>query len=144
MVSVFVFRGKEGDNKLGTLHAELMKLGPKRWWLGPEGRASQQRGWHDQKPKGGFQEAGRGNDKWICCTRGYVEEPWETREGTENIKPEAIETPYRPKVCSKDFPVVMCETDLGRVWACKGYHSNLSRRGYSEVSVSRPCQLVYT
>lgn len=40
----------------------------------------------------------------------------------------------------------MCETEteLRRVWACEGYHSNLSKRGCSEVGVSLPFQLVYT
>lgn len=36
--------------------------------MGPEGRAFQQRGWHDQKHKAGMQEACIDSDKWICCT----------------------------------------------------------------------------
>lgn len=80
-----------------------------------------------------------------------MEEPRETREGTENIKPRGgslslrqLRPPTDQKFVPKTPPVVMCEMDLGKVWACEGYHSNLSRRGCSEVSVSRPCQLVYT
>lgn len=117
-ISVFVFRGKGVDNKLGIPHAELMKLGLKRWVSGAGVRASQQRDCHDPKHKGGTWEACIGSNKWLCCTRGYVETPGRQGKKVRISSPKkeastwARKYPTRDQKFSKDYSSGMYEVGI--------------------------------
>lgn len=138
-ISVFVFRGKGVDNRLGIPHAELMKLGLKRWVVGAAVRASQQRDCRDPKHKGGTWEVCIGSNKWVCCTRGCVESPGrqEKKVGISNPKKEAStwakKYPTRDQKFSKDYSSGMCDVGMEKLWACKGYHRKINTGGYPEV-----------
>lgn len=51
-------------------------------------------------------------------------------------QPEAAGTPTDQTFFPKFTLVVVYEIDLIRVWACKGYHKNQSKRGCTEISVT--------